>query len=346
MNNWTCECGITAPVKTFPVRCSCGKITREQPPLPLWVEERYEICKACPQYDKDYCTVLKNQGKDGWILHPRGIMNEFSSCPLRNWEGVRPKKDNLIIAVASGEDYKKEAQITVPLMKDYANRVDAELIVLDGNDYPEYPMLNKWRIHPYIKRWKRTLYLDLDVIISPNAPNIFDSPASQVALYDEYDDVLHNELNWIDRLSREISTIQGYPRKDRTWMANGGVLLFPQWAADMYSLPRRKQHLWCLDQILLTIRLDHFGITPHFLDPRWNWGYTRADFWDGLEKAHFIHLNGCRPNEYRLRLLERCANRNFDPIPPQPGNHWRPKWVLSSYSLTADVEGLYYDGPS
>ncbi|MEX1026466.1 MAG: hypothetical protein WD049_00440 [Candidatus Paceibacterota bacterium] len=237
---------------------------------------------------------------------------------------------NLIIVVVGGKTTEEQWQITGPRIENYARRVGADLKVLMGDHHPGWPMANKWRIQPFVAKYERTLYLDVDVFISPDAPNIFDAvPKNRFGLFDEFADTRFNVPgNWIQKEGNAICDSQGWPRIQLTWSANGGVLLFPKWASDLYAPPEKKvKKYWCLDQGLLTLQLERFQIQPHFLDRKWNHGFVGSQFWRGIKDAYFVHLNGSRPHSYRMALLRRFAAGDFSRLNPPATAHWRPQWA-------------------
>jgi len=239
-----------------------------------------------------------------------------------------PKSDKLIIAVAGGQPSEEQFEITGPLMREYAGRCGADFVALKGDQCKDWSMANKYRIHPFVKAYQRTLYLDCDVIVKRSAPSIFDHTAgSQFAAWDEYEHVRRNlSGDWIQRESDEFCHSQGLPTAKRTTMVNGGLMLFDKSVADSYTIPQSPiaDH-WCSDQHCVTVWLQTRGIAPQWLEDRWHHSYVAPWFWDcdKLESAHIIHANGSRPHSYRLELLQRLADGNYDRI-DTPGADYVP----------------------
>lgn len=61
-----------------------------------------------------------------------------------------------------------------PLMKEYARKIGADFLVLNQADYgSQHPKLTKLAIHSLLDRYPRILYVDGDVGINPQCPDLF-----------------------------------------------------------------------------------------------------------------------------------------------------------------------------
>lgn len=227
----------------------------------------------------------------------------------------RPNSSRAIILVAPNDIAKEQFEITGPRIKEYAYKCGADLIVLEDDHFPDWPMANKWRIVEHAQQYDRVLYLDVDIVINPYAPDIFKFFNGNLWwVYDESHDIpdLARSTYWINHT--EVCVSQGVPVP--RWCCNGGVLLFSGSQAHLYQPPKKPwDKIWCFDQSILssTLNQNEFG----FMSASWNWGFIRKDWWEGVHAAFFIHVNGSRPQKYRLELLHRLVNNNFEQYPPQ-----------------------------
>lgn len=312
----TCQCGKQHKnIKVFPVRCRCGHTTPAPADyVPPKIKPRPKTL-APPRVKRD-CGC----GKESPVTH---IHLPQETIPA-------PKSNRLVIVVVANKIAADQYEITGPAIRQYAEKCNADFRAIEGDVCPDWSMGNKWRISQYVKNYEQTLYLDVDVVIRDNAPNIFDNtPKDKIALYDEYRDTIDNVPNdWIQDDSDMISDLMGWEKSKRTWSANGGVMVLPRWAADLYR-PPTKPFLknWCIDQALLTQQLDRLDIQPHLLDHRWNHIFVGQDFWSKIHNAYFIHLNGSRPHSFRLDLLRRLVAGDYTPVAPPPHADWRPQWA-------------------
>jgi len=92
-----------------------------------------------------------------------------------------------ILTIAVGTSLQWMFDLTLPTMRAYAERCGADLIVADDNwRTDEHPCFMKQIINSLWWRYDRVLYLDADIEIMPDAPNIFDIvPADKLGMYDE-----------------------------------------------------------------------------------------------------------------------------------------------------------------
>jgi len=229
--------------------------------------------------------------------------------------GPRPTSDKLIIVVAPNKIAKDQLNITQEGFERYAKKCVADFFIIEDDLFPSWPMANKWRILSFAKQYSRVLYLDVDIVINLAARNIFtEYPENKWWVYDESEFIPQNHKlgYWITHEESCASQALFAPG----WCANGGVLLFPGHNIAPYEPPRKEwPDAWCFDQSLLTARLvqsHSYGL----LNSSWNWGYIRDDWWSYLPYADFIHCNGARPEDFRLELLRRISQQNYEQYPP------------------------------
>jgi len=98
------------------------------------------------------------------------------------------EKKKAIVTVVSGDKYKEIWKRSEPFFVDYAERCDAELIVMQGidRDLPS-PHWIKFGIYELLKKeFSRIAFIDADVIIRPDAPSLFDIvPEDKFGIFDE-----------------------------------------------------------------------------------------------------------------------------------------------------------------
>ena len=260
-------------------------------------------------------------------------------------EILPPKSKFAVCVIPANELASRLLDITRKSIQDYANRCEADYIELSGDQHPGWPMANKWRVHKVAKTYKKTLYLDCDIVVKPEAPNIFEvtpddkiSASCDFSLFKKWGDT-----HWISK-EQEIIVHKMFDQKHEnmnngqftaTDMLNGGVMVIPQECADFYQQPEKEYpRQWCFDQnyLSLTIPKDRF----HALDPKWNNRTVppanrkeynvSTEFWGALDDCYFIHVNGLSLEKHmekmRMDLLELFSNGDFrkraniEPIKP------------------------------
>lgn len=272
-----------------------------------WTVEAHNRVNSMPHLNKSRMSL-----HDARLLYDmRYALEQPESIP-------EPRSRLAVVSIASGSHLATLKQ-TRPLRAAYAERIGADLVELTDDRWPDYPMVNKWRLAAVARRYDRTLYVDSDVIIQPNAPNIFDAvPADAIGLVNELPIVRANGVVQIN-YEKEYAVIAqeaGWTKPE--WCPNGGVIVMPRSLAHVYDPPATMPHnRWCLDQYLLAVDCEKHGAKVELLDERWNWEWIDRRFWLGLDQAWFIHLNGC--GDYRRDLIDRIMAGNHKPLRPPPG---------------------------
>lgn len=113
-----------------------------------------------------------------------------------------------LVTITLGKDYEEQADITHPSMMHYANRINAEFIDIRDQKLSQYPYFEKFRLYEILEDYDRVLFLDTDVIIRKDCPNLFNMvPFEKLGMYDEF--VLSNpderfiQYQIVDRAMRE-----------------------------------------------------------------------------------------------------------------------------------------------
>ena len=249
-------------------------------------------------------------------------------------------KDIAVCVIAANEYAEKQLDITRPKIIDYANKVNADYIELTGDQFPEYPMFNKYRLSRVLHTYDCVLYLDCDIVIRDNCPNLFEAFNDKVAYFvDEWSIMKnHNEKLYTGMKNERDEIIKIFPElkdQNKDIEPNGGVMLIHKEVAHRYHQPSRPYpKFWCFDQdyFILNLQKEEYSI----IDWRYNLEFVDYDFWSKLGSSYIIHVNGSRPESYRLELLQRMVDENFEFFPP-PGRdskddefaNFRPLWRVS-----------------
>lgn len=297
-----CQCANAGWCKIF------NKEMTYDPPNWQWcqslsVNEREEYYHSL---HKSYAGKVLKKSNDKYQVD---IINFYDNLP--------EKQNNHAICVIAANDLAMSLlDITRNNIKQYANKCNADYIELSGDQSPNWPLANKYRLIQVVEKYTKTLYLDCDVFIQDDAPNIFDlTPNDKISAYDEYEIWIEKDsIEWIHSQQETIIhkdvcpelkikyIHSGYfqaPRK----MLNGGVLVIPQALAHYYQQPKAcypKQ--WCFDQNLLTLLLpdDKF----FNLSFKFNCLYSSPSFYCNLKNSYFLHINNLKDEEKRKQYLQ------------------------------------------
>jgi hypothetical protein len=99
-----------------------------------------------------------------------------------------------IVTICVGESFKKMAEVTHPTIRDYAERCGAEFIVIGNWGEIVHPGFYKFNLGELMGEFERILYVDTDVLIRDDAPDLFkEIPEHSFAAF--------NEGEFMDRMS-------------------------------------------------------------------------------------------------------------------------------------------------
>ena len=93
-----------------------------------------------------------------------------------------------IVTIVRGDRYKEIWKRTEPFFIDYADKCDADLIVLQGLENLEYPSPHwiKFSVYELLREFDRIAFIDADIIIRPDTPSLFDVvPEDQFGIFNE-----------------------------------------------------------------------------------------------------------------------------------------------------------------
>jgi lipopolysaccharide biosynthesis glycosyltransferase len=93
-------------------------------------------------------------------------------------------KSKAVVTIVVGSYAERMAQATNPFMRAYANKCDAEFIVLQIPRFQHLGQLyyEKFQLYSLFEKYERILYLDNDVLVSPLSPDLFElTPADHFA---------------------------------------------------------------------------------------------------------------------------------------------------------------------
>jgi hypothetical protein len=209
---------------------------------------------------------------------------------------VTPTRERAVVTVVIGDDAEQMHAATKPSQRAYAEKVGADYHVIRGHTQDlRMACAEKWRVGVYVPHYPGgTLYLDADVWVHPNSPDVFDLvPAGAVGMRDISDQP--NLLAWAGPKYRELCDTQGvrpHPRGlSRYW--NSGVWVGrPEhagyWAPPAHPYPAEhctEEH-WCRHTLAAS------GWPIHDLGERWNWLWYQDRQCGRAAGCWFLHLAG------------------------------------------------------
>lgn len=241
-----------------------------------------------------------------------------------------PRRHRLVISVNCPSHYEV-ADITRPSRAAYAKKHNADFIEILDDAFPDFPMMNKYRISRYAENYYQTAYFDGDVIIKDDAPNIFEADEPHKIMFrDELPIIMeNNSVEYVNRMNRWARIVQ-CPKP--AFCPNAGVLVLPNNMVQYYRPPEpdikeKLDTLWCMDQSHLACILTKYKLLDKiaFLSEEYHLCYIQKDFWQKLETCGIIHLNGSQNGKYRADLARRIMAGNYEFFLPE-GKQWLPNW--------------------
>jgi hypothetical protein len=254
----------------------------------------------------------------------------------------RRESDRAIVTWVAGKEARAWFATTGPAMAQYARRLGADLVVLEGYAAQPYLLANKFRVRQVFDEYgySRLMYVDADVLVTHQAENLFEvASPSQVAILNEgkiYDEwtlaqFRHEALALLRSQGIEwhgVATATPY---------NSGLYVLSSEHASALDFPREPFPLCyrngaTVEQTWMTLNLARMGadIEPlRFPDQHWLWYIDQKE--RSAPRAQFLHFCGLAHSPTRrrerieanaLRLaddaLERpdCSSDANDPLVP------------------------------
>jgi len=181
-----------------------------------------------------------------------------------------------IVTAVFGDSHRKLSKLSIPIMREYASQLGADLVSLEDRRFHDRsPHWEKMRIREVLDIYDRIAWIDVDVIIHPKAPSIFDAcPLGSFGAFDEgriFTDRVNN-------LAPE-SSFYGIPLKPTRPFTyfNSGVMVADKSHAGIFVQPTHAAPNSIMhDQTYLNLQLQ--ATNSPFVD--------LTSKWNGLHSVH------------------------------------------------------------
>jgi len=267
--------------------------------------------------------------------------------PINFYDELPKQKSDIAVCTIPANDIAMEQlNITRKSIKSYAKKCGADYIELSGDQCPEFPMYNKYRLYQITSKYEKTVYLDCDIIVKNNCPNLFETtPNDKLSAHCQKNTIYENQQIETKRnLTEEKNKVfngtmevykhiaETHKLKNTEYLPNGGVLVIPKSVCNLYKQPSQSyQKEWCFDQYYLGGHLDESNF--HNLGEEYNNEFIKESFWKKLDSCYIIHVDGSRPQDYREELLRRLVKGKYEKFLPPAAKEtdnfhdkWRPAW--------------------
>ncbi|KZZ80508.1 hypothetical protein A3767_09755 [Oleiphilus sp. HI0133] len=210
------------------------------------------------------------------------------------------------------------SKTSLQTIKPYAQQCDAQLVVIENFDSPSLPaMYAKTQIHDLLNEYEKVLFIDIDILITPKAPNLFELFASN-------DDVfaavpVEAFFKGAKREKKNLTNALG----DIAWTNqyfNSGVMLIGKNQAHIVNPSDGLIELWhqwkidnnekgLNDQSVFNYRANLSNTKLEELDRKFNFTKANQDF-NKRFGSFFIHYAGFRGNRTKLMEVDYRALTN------------------------------------
>lgn len=208
-------------------------------------------------------------------------------------------KDNLVLTISIGDFYKNVSNYTLPFIEKYAKKIGSDFLNIRDNDVNYITQKwNKFHIYELLNSYKRIIYLDIDLIIREDCPNLFDIvPDYKLGMFDE--GRYAHRLDYLE----QASTYYNEPiKKWNGKFYNSGVMVISKRHKQLFKIPKGVDFVET-DQPYINLRIVNDKIDMFDLDFKFN----RMDILDkftGINRldSYIVHYAGA-PKEQLLSVL-------------------------------------------
>ncbi len=215
-----------------------------------------------------------------------------------------------LVTVATQKLYKDIAKLTHPTFKKYADKIGADFICIDEamSNFNTDKWL-KFNLFNILQKYDRVLYVDTDIIIREDSPNIF-----ELVPYEELG--IFNEGRYEPRQHYLQEARIAYKEELKKWtndFYNTGVMVLSKHHRKIFVRPENASDTFD-EQSYLNLRINNDGIKVKEISYKFN----RMSFMDkkiGITRfdSYFIHYAGAPPNailefiKNDIELLKKSA---------------------------------------
>lgn len=152
-----------------------------------------------------------------------------------------PRSGRVVVTCGVGDLGREWLSVTGPVMERYAARVGADFDAITGGGNG-YPLWDKFKAADYLDRYDRVLFLDADVVLAPDTPDVFDIvPEGRLGLRDDWPYLVAADAEgartWMYRETEVIRRASGRPGTQPNTCYNTGVLVFDRVHRHLFTPP-------------------------------------------------------------------------------------------------------------
>lgn len=212
---------------------------------------------------------------------------------------------NLVLTICTGEKYQKLAELTHPTLKSYAEKINADFLVIDKSNKTSSHW-EKFQIYDLLTKYERILFIDTDIIVRADSPNLFDIvPKDSLGMFDEAPFTPERQYSLME-------ACKDYNIKLPQWNGkyyNTGVMVISRIHREVFNHPG-KEIFNFYEQGYLNAIIHKLEIKTFILPYQFN-RMTCLDSITGEERfaSYFIHYAGVPSVDFVLDLIPKDLKR-------------------------------------
>lgn len=206
-------------------------------------------------------------------------------------------KQNLVFTIASGDLFSEVKKLTHPSIKKYANKINADFIVLDEVTSKDANW-EKTQVYNLFNNYKRILLVDSDLIIRNDCPNLFDIvPEDKLGAFNEKKYFQNTEKIKLEAIKYRINI-----EKITNDYVNTGVLVMSRKHKQLFK-PITYQHGTFNDYFNVILQRDKVKVFD--LEYRYNRMHYQDNYF-GMPRhdAYIIHYAQA-PDDIMMNLIPK-----------------------------------------
>ena len=216
-----------------------------------------------------------------------------------------------VVTLTMGDGFKAMADVTHPTLKAYADKIGAEFVVINQPKYHvTYPQYEKFQLYDILTQYSRIIYLDTDVIVRPDTPNLFETvPDHSLGIFNE--GAFMQLMGVIQDACKKFSvSIPKYSGQSY----NTGVMVLSRLHRGIFKHPGVEYNVYDTGQGHGVYHYEQPFINTQILANDYKvqelpYRYNRMSFMDGLTGEHrlssyIVHYANAIPPEQRLPVIK------------------------------------------
>ena len=228
---------------------------------------------------------------------------------LLGWLGFRLYvKKILLLSSFIGSYFKKIGSVSEPAMKCYCKKYEIDLIKLEELFEHLDPAWVRLECEKFLKEYDYVIYIDADVLIKENSPNILDFINEDTDSWDIYgfNETHTPKQKFVDRIYKYAENI-GYDTSllnyDGSYYINSGCVVYNKGFLRYFEEPRLPEINTgnYKDQVALNFAIASGRIRYKELPPSFGASFTRDSYNDD---RYFVHFMGEPRDERKATVIK------------------------------------------